>query len=120
MSVNKENMRKVTQALRSDRYKQGKFALRVGDSFCASGVACDASGLDEWVPLYASSVMGGAFYSYGNGSSFVPADVLYWLGVPDGWMVTLADGTRGSIPWLNDNGVDFHEIAALIEKEYEL
>lgn len=57
MSVNKENMKKWVDALRSGDYKQASGTLRrigydgdnvVVKGMCCLGVACDVSGLGEW------------------------------------------------------------------------
>jgi hypothetical protein len=39
----------LVAALRSGRYKQIRGSLKRGDCFCADGVACDISGLGEWL-----------------------------------------------------------------------
>lgn len=51
--VNKENVKKFVDALRSGDFKQGRRALRSGDSFCCLGVACElyrrATNKGKWV-----------------------------------------------------------------------
>ena len=43
---------KWLEALRSGRYKQGRYRLRNnGDEFCCLGVLCDISGHGEWEHL---------------------------------------------------------------------
>ena len=39
---------KWVAALRSGKYKQGRGALRKGDTFCCLGVACDLIDKDGW------------------------------------------------------------------------
>jgi hypothetical protein len=40
---------KWIEALRSGKYKQGRWALRTkSDDFCCLGVLCDVSGVSEW------------------------------------------------------------------------
>lgn len=57
---------KWIEALRSGKYKQGRFALRTkSDDFCCLGVLCDVSGISEWEE-------NGLCYSYEGASSHLP------------------------------------------------
>lgn len=47
--VNEVNMAKWIVALRSGKYRQAFRALHTPNGFCCMGVACDISGLGEWV-----------------------------------------------------------------------
>lgn len=49
--MNKTLMLKWAKALRSGKYKQGKYALKnMDNTFCCLGVLCDISGKGEWTP----------------------------------------------------------------------
>jgi len=57
---------KWIEALRSGRYKQGRWALRTkSDDFCCLGVLCDISGVGEWEE-------NGLCYSYDGAWKFLP------------------------------------------------
>ncbi len=45
----KERAMELVAALRSGKYKQGFDQLRLRDAFCCLGVACDISGIGQWV-----------------------------------------------------------------------
>lgn len=45
-----ELKRKWLEALRSGRYKQGRFALKRGDEYCCLGILCEVGGLREIPP----------------------------------------------------------------------
>jgi hypothetical protein len=47
--MNVENVRKFIEALRSGKYKKTKYKLRIGDCFCAYGLACEVSDLGKWI-----------------------------------------------------------------------
>lgn len=47
--VDRDNLLELADALESGRYSQTVGTLRNGNSFCCLGVACDISGLGEWV-----------------------------------------------------------------------
>lgn len=47
--LTEEQMRaKLSEALRSGKYMQGKNLLNSNDFLCCLGVACEISGIDEW------------------------------------------------------------------------
>lgn len=57
---------KWIEALRSGKYKQGRWALRTkADDFCCLGVLCDVSGVGEWEE-------NGLCYSYDGAWKFLP------------------------------------------------
>ena len=123
--VNKDNMRKATEALRSGKYEQAEGALREGNAFCALGVICDTSGVGQWAKSSKYSI-----YAYttatDRSAGSLPNDVLDWLGL-DALLPNNAlplhdeDGTVSDVLTLNDDlKYNFDRIAALIEKEYEL
>lgn len=50
--MNREQYNRILhlcEVLESGKYEKGKFTLREGDKYCCLGVACDISGLGEWV-----------------------------------------------------------------------
>lgn len=115
--MNKENLRKVVEALRSEKYQQGRGRLRRRDEYCAEGVICDLSGVAEW-----ERRVGGCYVYDGMGGAMSVA-VNAWLLGPDNYgCLSLHDeyDCKVTLRSLNDRGYDFHHLAALIEKEYEL
>lgn len=42
---------KWVEALRSGKYKQGRSALRIDDTYCCLGVLCEVAELGKWSPL---------------------------------------------------------------------
>jgi hypothetical protein len=110
--MNKENMRKWVDALRSGKYEQANENLREAGHFCALGVACDISGLGEWDD--------NDYYFIDDehkSDEELPPPVQEWLGLTDNPLVDLpADGRN--IAELNDDGYKFEEIADIIEKEF--
>jgi len=57
---------KWIEALRSGKYKQGRFKLRTRDDcYCCLGVLCDVSNISEWE-------VNGSSYSYDGALSFLP------------------------------------------------
>ena len=119
-----------TRTLRSQLYRQGKTKLRVGDTYCCLGVACDLFGLGKWVvgedvPLV-NTVVHSSRYEYRIGDScevtVLPEDVRLWLGLRN------TDGGFGegelsidgfsSLAALNDQGYSFTKIADIIDREH--
>jgi len=96
------------EALRSGRYKQGKYRLRNSrDEFCCLGVLCDISGEGEWEH---SSSMG---YLYKRGEEQdknVLPTFLHQL-------VDMEDGQEDKLIDMNDgDGLSFLAIANWIEE----
>ena len=93
----------LVAALRSGKYEQGKDWLRKGDAFCCLGVACDISGLAEWVDgTYMQDTLALPFEVcrfYG----FVWSNGRVYAGQP------LTD--------MNDSGATFTQIADWIDSE---
>lgn len=108
-------MQKWIDALRSGKYQQGQGCLSNGNKFCCLGVACDISGLGQWV----HSSFGYRMYDtadYGGSSMALPSDVKDALGVFSDVELDLID--------MNDkHGKSFDDIAQFLEdrfpKEYE-
>lgn len=111
--------KKLVEALRSGKYKQGRRKLRVNETqFCCLGVACDISGVGEWEEIgtdkgyfYRTSDDKGSRRGYGT----LPLPVIAKLG----WST---DNGKFGLPYysycltdLNDNGFTFDQIADIIE-----
>lgn len=116
---NKANIRKWVEALRSGEYKQGRGQLRVGDSFCCLGVACEISGVSQW---------SGRFYGDDGDyeDAVLPESVGRWLGV-DGDNIAVdarfvehgAPRSSFVLTELNDvRRLSFSQIADAIEATY--
>lgn len=124
-----DNTTKLVEALRSDKYNQGRSRLRHGDEYCCLGVACDISGVGKWYPSPKKNrererfVYDTAEVGYRSAEGYVlPDAVKDWLG----WK-TDANGTFREIvgdededdvalTGLNDAGVPFAQIADVIEQ----
>jgi hypothetical protein len=102
--VKQEIAKQWCEALRSGKYKQGKGALRCGDSFCCLGVLCDIGNLPDW-----------------RERCTLPKHIREWSGMQS------KDGTyrydhnhTATLAWLNDEeSKTFAEIADIIEKNWE-
>jgi len=111
-----EHRKQWVEALRSGKYHQGRGALRVGEKFCCLGVACDISGLGQWVPLKVDNVptLAQAYHidSTRKGDVLLPG-IVDWLGVthPE----VRYTGEKVMLTVANDDGYDFNAIADIIE-----
>ena len=103
--------------LRSGDYEQAKHEMRNGDRYCCLGVACDISGLGEWV--YSSG--GYEYVVDGQGKKDVlPLAVMDWLGLNQEAGEHYVNGSFSngtSLGELNDDGLTFEKIADIIEEE---
>lgn len=128
MQPNKQAIRQLVDALRSGRYKQGKDALRIDDSYCCLGVACDISGLGEWkgTNIYDDD---GRFvetqwcYELPSGASssdVLPQAVAYYYGFEsNNPMLGDEFGNTYAASAFNDQkNYGFNKIADLFEREY--
>lgn len=110
------------EALRSGKYEQGKGMLNSA-GYCCLGVLCEVaveSGLEVNVEPR------GSYVNYDGRGAFLPNSVYEWAslkkgrtGYPEGDFVVpdpMYPGVVG-LAALNDNGLSFQEIAAVIEKE---
>lgn len=128
-SVNKERIRKLADALRSDRYEQATGFLRAAGlgittkpHMCVLGVACDVSGVGEWGEVMLSTG-GWKFRPYlVPGESYqwtkLPSAVMRWYGFASRVPRVTVDGYPRPLSELNDEGYTFDQLADLIEKEY--
>jgi hypothetical protein len=114
--MNPEVKAKWVEALRSDKYKQGKSYLKVGDTFCCLGVLCDISGLAKWKrPATITAPPGVGMYL--DAETTLPGAVMSWAGLREGNPeIPFTDGGFDTLADVNDGGASFGEIADLIEK----
>jgi len=114
------------EALRSEKYQQGQDKLRDGNKFCCLGVACDISGLGEWVTTEHFDDDGMPLTGYeipdvtDTECHVLPVKVMEWLGV-DNSEVTILDNDVDLLTRANDEGYSFSKIADIIEaREIEI
>jgi hypothetical protein len=117
----KEYRRRWVEALRSGKYRQGVGSLRIRDTFCCLGVACDVF-KDE---------LGFSWNMDGRRSAIVGHELLETSVLLPRFMLHLGLSTctgefkTSSAPFLlslaksNDDGKTFAEIADIIESEPE-
>lgn len=106
---NRENLTKLSNALRSGEYRQGMGMLRTKDNeFCCLGVACDLyakeNGLD-WQEIADGS------WKFNGYRNYLPSEVASWLGI-DRWGDFNQETALSS---MNDAGATFEEIADIID-----
>lgn len=108
-------------ALRSGKYKQGKFRLHLitetGDELCCLGVACKVA-KENGVPLEVCTVPHdqGTAVLYNGSKAALPNVVVEWLGL------TSSDGMYENTRLTTQNdrvGLTFDQIADIIESEPE-
>jgi hypothetical protein len=111
--MNKENIQKWVDALRSGKYEKCQWRLRRGDRYCALGVVCDVSGLGEWADgLYCVPHEGPV-------RSVLPDIVQILLGVHGNYPYFVPLSGGNDISDLNDDPeYSFDMIADIIEKEF--
>lgn len=111
-------------ALRSGEYQQGQGYLRpTENSWCCLGVLCDLYAKDG----HAEWRAGSQFYEfvYDNlafpATGVLPTPVIKWAGLADvcvDYIPLVDDGdAHRSLAGMNDSGVSFQRIAALIEEQ---
>jgi len=107
-----EHRQQWLDALRSGNYQQTRGTLKYDDRFCCLGVACDISGLGEWVYTSDSKTQG---YTVKDVLllSVLPKDVMNWLGVSSS--TAFDKNMINSLASLNDLGYGFNDIAKVIE-----
>ena len=106
-------------ALRSNEYSQGTGHLQTPDGFCCLGVLCDIYAKETGTPWETTS--DGRFSYIKGESNYLPEEVKEWAGLdrcsPLVKTSHLGDGITG-LAFLNDNGIEFSEIAQIIEEQY--
>jgi len=117
-----EHRKQWVAALRSGKYQQGEKRLRTGDKFCCLGVACDVSGLGQWVEAIEYDDDGNVVENvqvYSTGSIIAShrfnGVLTDWYGVRGADVYF--DGEYELLTVANDNGYSFEKIAELIENE---
>lgn len=113
--MNKEILARWVEALRSGRYRQGKFGLRdLEDRFDPIGVLCDlavSDGVKIEVKKYDKPEAQHFFgYTYDGIATRLPTPVEKWSG--------LGYWSANRIINLNDKGKDFKQIADYLEARY--
>src|SRR4029077_12689635 len=109
--MNKENMNKWIEALRSGTYKQGNMYLHMCTEdgvhkYCCLGVACEVAienGVEISTRLRNHLVSGGTQKIYDEETSTLPDSVVEWLGLAYrggeyliDHLITMNDGERKS------------------------
>lgn len=114
-TTQKELRKKWIEALRSDKYKQGREQLRKGkDRFCCLGVLCDVFDNGQWK---LDSDIFGTIYFYNSNDKVPPISVCDAVGFRKAFRnaSVIADLAN-----LNDReGLSFSEIADLLEEHPE-
>jgi hypothetical protein len=115
LEMNPEIRAKWVAALRSGKYKQGRKALRDGDTFCCLGVLCDlavrAGVAGATAPDSDAGGELGGWWSYDGRVDYLPESVMDWAGLatpnPNSGDEFLAE--------YNDSGWSFARIADAID-----
>jgi len=107
--MNKENIKKWIDALRSGDYMQGSGWLHnvKENEYCCLGVACELAirdGVDVRVEVC------GDFCSYDGSTTALPMSVISWLGVN-------GSNPLSAIEMNDERGMSFDEIANVIEED---
>jgi hypothetical protein len=115
-----ENAKKWVAALRSGRFKQGRYTLNHGDNkFCCLGVACEVA-IEAGVPVKKVVSGYGQTHSYDEARTVLPLVVMQWLGLASASGHFQGKIRPDSLVGLNDDGRHtFNDIADLIESEPE-
>jgi hypothetical protein len=130
VTVNRERVKLLVDALRSGNFTQGKRRLRNSDGrMCCLGVACEvALGHDANIVRWETDVRDDPRIYYGpvdgdtsTGSyTVLPNRVAEWYGfeTADPRLKTLSGGSRNATEANDDLGWDFAEIADAFERTY--
>ena len=130
--MHKDFADKLVTALRSGNYKQGIARLRCNDEFCCLGVACEVAGIEAHM---VANVEDDVIYTYNDRMDVLSDDFLKEIGMnsQDGKLnlsseeidylfvlhVVTEHIPNTSLASLNDAGVDFYDIADIIENHWE-
>ena len=111
-----ENRTKWLGALRSGEYKQADGYLKIDGKFCCLGVACEISGLGEWIEESPLAPKASSYNIEGENpvNSVLPETVRGWLGL-ESVEGAILNGEGFSLTYRNDNGYSFEKIADIIE-----
>ena len=116
MVMNQEIKEKWLAALRSGKYKQGKYRLRtIDDEYCCLGVLCEVVGLEAQLDRFNR-------YKYEGESAFLPLSVKLVSEISGSGSLhnpIYFNGTnRDCLMTLNDSGMTFEQIADVIEEQF--
>ncbi len=98
-------IKKLIEALRSGKYKQTSGKLKVRDTFCILGVACDVSERGQWTEYDDYKIKQGANFTYS-----MPPDLRNEYGFDNSTTETLVA--------MNEDKESFETIADYLEKKY--
>jgi hypothetical protein len=114
----KEVRAKWVAALRSGKYKQGKYSLRSNyDNYCCLGVLCELAAQEG-----IAKRTGGTHenFRYDDHNTNLPESVIRWAGLSDRSGGYVKDDVNNPTSLMSDNDghhKDFNEIADIIESE---
>lgn len=119
MSVNREHVQLLVDALRSGEYPQFRGALhKINDGFCCLGVACEVA-IKHGLVVTKGQLDGSSDYiTYDNDSACLPRSVVEWYGfeVANPWLITDDFAFPMAAAVVNDSmNKTFNEIADLFE-----
>ncbi len=117
--MNPEVKQKWIAALRSNKYPQGKTALKSNGEFCCLGVLCDLHAQEtgaEWEHEILEEEGHKEMGYYLGSRDYCPPKVVKWAGLQDS-DPKIKSKVDPRLSFLNDNGATFEEIADLIEAE---
>ncbi len=117
--MNPEIKQQWIAALKSGNYQQGKQALRNGDKYCCLGVLCDIYSKEkniEWQETISAVLP--ATHKIHESMGNLPDPVLEWANI-DAHVATKGHDLtlRRRVNWNDNCGLDFEQIAQMIEKE---
>lgn len=116
--MNKENVRKWVDALRSGKYKQGLGALQILDNYCCLGVACSVAEKNNC--KFPKTVINNQ-YIFGTEEKIgiLPHEVRNWLELDNSSPEIVYNTRKVPLVCLNDvEKLSFNEIADLIEDQW--
>jgi hypothetical protein len=128
--MNPQVKEKWISALRSGDYQQGTGNLRSVSGYCCLGVLCDLYAKEhnqkwEFRGIEETNLQPQDYWCFGGENKFLPAKVMDWAGLanecPEIVYCDLEDDEElnytNTVAELNDDGMNFHQIAALIEEQ---
>jgi len=121
--MKKEVMKKWVDALRSGKYEQTDNALKRDNAFCCLGVLCDISEISYWKRKNDGD--DGEFIYAEQYTNLLPIKVAEWAGMKNasGSFQSVSaysdDYKIDTLARMNDDNVQFTEIADIIESKWE-
>lgn len=116
---------KWVAALRSDKYENGRFALRRDNLYCCLGVLCDLYAQEHncigWNEVVDESYDRAMVFVDAEGrdqANYLTEDVRAWAGMTS-FTGALDTADRTSLAKMNDDNATFSEIADAIEDNYD-